>query len=117
MTANNSIPSAKKVTIGIEEDFPVLVVETIGISKESTVLHWHGCMEICYLKQGTGTYLIGGRNYPFEKGDVFVINSKEVHLAYNDKDVIMLVLLFEPELLWTASCYPFEMYYMKPFWK
>lgn len=117
MTVSNSIPPAKKIAIRIEKNFPVFVIETIGISKESTVLHWHSCIEICYLKQGTGRYLVGGRDYPFEKGDVYVINSKDVHLAYNDKNVIMLVLLFEPDLLWNASCYPFEMDYMTPFWE
>jgi len=79
------------------------------------MLHYHDYIEICYIKQGTGTYLIDGNEYSFQAGDIFVIGSNEIHLAYNDKDVIMLVVLFLPGLLYSGAGYPFEIEYIQTF--
>ncbi len=79
------------------------------------MLHYHDCIEICYIKQGTGTYLIDGSEYSFEAGDIFVIGSNEIHLAYNDRDVIMLVVLFMPALLYNGAGYSFELDYINTF--
>ena len=79
------------------------------------MLHYHDCIEICYIKQGTGTYLIDGNEYSFAAGDIFVIGSNEIHLAYNDRDVIMLVVLFMPALIYNGAGYSFEMDYISTF--
>lgn len=92
-----------------EEDYPVIIGETIGIDKESIMLHCHRHIEICYVRHGTGNYLIDGKDYSFKAGDIFVINDNEIHLAYNDKDVIMQVILFSPTLLWNGAGHTFEM--------
>lgn len=92
-----------------EEDYPVIIGETIGIDKESIMLHCHRHIEICYVRHGTGNYLIDGKDYSFKSGDIFVINDNEIHLAYNDKDVIMQVILFSPTLLWNGAGHTFEM--------
>lgn len=92
-----------------EEDYPVIIGETIGIDKESVMLHCHRHIEICYVRHGTGNYLIDGKDYSFKAGDIFVINDNEIHLAYNDKDVIMQVILFSPTLLWNGAGHTFEM--------
>lgn len=96
-------------------DFPIIIDETYGIDKSSCMLHYHDYIEICYIKQGTGTYLIDGNEYCFQAGDIFVIGSNEIHLAYNDKDVIMLVVLFLPGLLCNGAGYSFEMEYVQTF--
>jgi len=92
-----------------EEDYPVIIGETIGIDKESIMLHCHRHIEICYVRHGTGNYLIDGKDYTFKSGDIFIINDNEIHLAYNDKDVIMQVILFSPTLLWNGAGHTFEM--------
>ncbi len=92
-----------------EEDYPVIIGETIGIDKESVMLHYHRRIEICYIRQGTGNYLIDGKDYSFKAGDIFIINDNEIHLAYNDKDVIIQVILFSPTLLWNGAGHTFEM--------
>ena len=98
-----------------KDDFPIIIDETYGIDKSSCMLHYHDYIEICYIKQGVGTYLIDGNEYSFEAGDIFVIGSNEIHLAYNDKDVIMLVVLFMPALLCNGAGYSFEMEYIQTF--
>lgn len=91
------------------DDFPVLIAETAGIDKSSNILHYHQPIEICGIKQGTGNLIINGKVYSFKAGDIFIIGSNEVHLAYNDRDVIIQVILFKPSLLWNGSGYTFEM--------
>ncbi len=97
-------------------DFGVIIGETYGIDKSSIMLHCHDYIEICYIKQGTGTYLIDGDDYSFEAGDIFVMGGNEVHLAYNDRNVIMMVILFKPGLLWNGAGYAFEMDYLRTYW-
>lgn len=94
----------------------VIAGETYGIDKSSVMLHCHDYIEICYIKQGTGTYLIDGNDYSFEAGDIFVMGSNEIHLAYNDRNVIMMVFLFKPGLLWSGAGYTFEMDYLRTYW-
>lgn len=96
-------------------DFPIIIDETYGIDKSSCMLHYHEYIEICYVKQGIGTYLIDGNEYSFKAGDIFVIGSNEIHLAYNDKNVIMLVILFLPGLLCNGAGYSFEMEYVQTY--
>ncbi|MDF2986822.1 MAG: transcriptional regulator, AraC family [Eubacterium sp.] len=98
-----------------ENDIPIIIGETYGIDKGSCMLHYHECIEICYVRQGTGTHLIDGIEYSFQAGDIFVIGSNEIHLAYNDKDVIMLVVLFMPTLLYGGAGYSFETEYIHTF--
>ncbi len=95
-----------------ENDIPIIIGESYGIDKGSCMLHYHECIEICYVRQGTGTQLIDGIEYPFQAGDIFVIGSNEIHLAYNDRDVIMLVVLFMPTLLYGGAGYSFEAEYI-----
>lgn len=98
-----------------KNDIPIMIGESFGIDEGSCMLHYHECIEICYVRQGTGIYLIEGIEYEFKAGDIFVISSNEIHLAYNDKDVVMLVLLFMPTILYAGTGYPFEMEYIYTF--
>lgn len=95
------------------DDYPIITAQTYGIDKGSIMLHCHDYLEICYVKQGTGLYYIDGKDYSFQAGDIFVIDSNELHLAYNDQDVIMLVVLFKPGVLWNGTGYTFEMEYIQ----
>jgi AraC-like DNA-binding protein/mannose-6-phosphate isomerase-like protein (cupin superfamily) len=98
-----------------KNDIPIMIGESFGIDEGSCMLHYHECIEICYVRQGTGIYLIEGIEYEFKAGDIFVISSNEIHLAYNDRDVVMLVLLFMPNILYAGTGYPFEMEYIYTF--
>lgn len=100
----------------VQDDYPIITGETIGIDKSSIMLHYHNHIEICYIKMGTGNYLIEGNDYTFCEGDIFIIGENETHLAYNDKDVIMQVALFKPSLLWNGAGYTFEMDSLQTIW-
>ena len=49
--------------------------------------HFHDCYEIYLFKQGTGHYMVEGKNYPLAPGDVVITNPKEVHCPYITSDV------------------------------
>jgi len=102
--------------LDFEKDFPFFLDITYDIGRKSTMLHWHNCIEICYIKQGTGIYLIDGKMHPFCEGDFFIISSRQLHLAYDVKDVVIQVLIFDPEFLWNGGGCAFEIEYLKPFW-
>jgi len=87
----------------------------MGVSDDSRVLHWHNEMEICYIKQGNGKYLINGIEYPFEAGDVFIINNDEIHVASDDSNLIMQVTMFDSSLLWHGGMEVLDYEYLMPF--
>jgi len=103
------------VKTDLETHFTFSIGDTIGVSADSRRLHWHDELEICHVKQGTGKYLINGNEYWFEPGDVFIINNDEIHLAYDDNDLIMRVVLFSPSILWAGGPNLLDYEYLAPF--
>lgn len=98
----------------LKEEFrfaPELKMELFVTRKHQTLVHSHDCLEIGYVTQGRGHYRIEEKTYPIETGDIFVINNREHHIAYHDGVMEMLVLVFDPEFVWTAKEYE----YLKPF--
>lgn len=88
-------------------------VRMFQTSQRQKELHCHNCLEINYVECGTGTYIIGGKMYPMEPGDVFVINNSEHHLALHGEDPMTLtVLVLDTGYLWKS---PSGVDYLKPF--
>ncbi len=98
-----------------ERFFPFECSTSYGVEEEYKVLHWHQEMEICYIKHGTGKYLINGIEYNFSQGDIFLISNDEIHLCYDDKDLVMQVTMFDPNFLQNGIATPFDYDYIRPF--
>ncbi|NEW09100.1 AraC family transcriptional regulator [Paenibacillus sp. SYP-B3998] len=113
----NDLDPSKKMDFFEDEDFEFIIADTEGIDKDSTELHWHDWMEVNYIKRGTGNYIIGDREYAFEEGDIFIINARDLHFAFNDHNLVMQVMLFEPKFILTNAVYAFEILSLLPFWK
>ena len=79
--------------------------------------HSHDYIEILYCISGTHHILLNYKSYAFSKGDMVLINSKEIHqiraTAKETSDYI--VVRFEPELLYTSYQNAFELKYLLPF--
>ena len=75
--------------------FPFECSDSIGVSEDFRELHWHDELEICRIKQGSGRYLINGVDYLFCTGDLFLIGPDDIHLCYEDKNLIMQVIMFD----------------------
>ncbi len=88
----------KQENFSFEKLYPFRLFE---ISEKQKELHCHNCLELNLVQGGRGKYIIGGKLYPIEPGDVFVINDSEHHLALHDEgDLTLTVLLFAPGSLW-----------------
>ncbi|OIB04774.1 AraC family transcriptional regulator [Paenibacillus sp. LC231] len=87
-----AIPKEKVI---LAKNYPVFVADTIGVTSPYQKLHWHNVLEINYIKSGTGYYIINGQKYEFQQGDVLLINSNDLHCAYETKDLVMTVISFD----------------------
>lgn len=106
---------AIKPTLVKERFFPFEYSESHGVEDEYRKLHWHKEMEICYIQQGTGKYLINGMEYVFSEGDIFVIGNDDMHLCHDDEHLVMQVLMFDPNFLQSGHATPFDYEYLRPF--
>lgn len=98
-----------------EHDFPFESSISYGVEDGFHELHWHNEIEICYIMQGTGKYLINGVEYDFCAGDIFIISNDDIHLCYDDKDMIMQVVMFDSFFIGSGSANPFDFEYMRIF--
>ncbi len=79
--------------------------------------HWHYYIEILYMLTGSARVILGGVSYDFNKGDLVVINAREVHSVNteDEEDVRYIVIKFDPEVLYTTNRTVFESKYVFPF--
>ncbi|MCM1006781.1 MAG: AraC family transcriptional regulator [Ruminococcus flavefaciens] len=85
--------------------FPFEISDSYGVDEEFQSLHWHQEFEICYIKKGSGKYLINGIVYPFSKGDIFMISNNDIHLCYDESDLIMQVVMFSQDIIHKDPAY------------
>ena len=58
-------------------------------------VHWHDEVEIIYIKKGSITIYIGEESFPAREGDLFFVNSGELHfMESDDMNVEYYTLLF-----------------------
>ncbi len=80
------------------DDFPFNIFD--GAGSVSTYLHAHDCLELNYVISGTGHYIIGENTYYLSPGDFVVINNCEYHIAIDEQDLLLKVIVFHPEMVW-----------------
>lgn len=93
--------------------FPFLASSTEGVNPGFQRLHWHHALELNYIRSGSGFYLINGVKLPFEQGDIIFINSDDLHRAFETKDLVMDIIMFNPSLVAVDLKYDPEL--MRPF--
>ena len=79
--------------------------------------HYHDYIEILYGDCGTVQIILDGESYRFSKGDMVLINSREIHstTALSSGKNSYLVIKFEPDVLYTTTQTIFEAKYLLPF--
>lgn len=75
--------------------YPIILGDTVGVTSTYQRLHAHDALEINMIKSGTGYYMINGERYDFREGDILLINSNDLHCAYETENLIMLVITFD----------------------
>jgi len=79
---------------------------TTKSGKRSYREHHHTQFEISYFKSGSGIYKVGNKTYGFDKGDIFVFSSDEVHCIteISEKEKLNLINIhFEPRFIWSDN--------------
>lgn len=79
--------------------------------------HWHYYIELLYCIAGSAQIFISGDKHEFGKGDLVLINSREIHSIYStaDEGIEYIVLKFDPNMLYSTSNTVFEAKYVFPF--
>ncbi|MBW7452549.1 helix-turn-helix domain-containing protein [Paenibacillus sepulcri] len=104
------IPKEKLI---LAKKYPVQIVDTIGVNAHYQRLHWHDILEINFIKAGTGYYIINGQTFEFQQGDILLINSNDLHRAYETKDLVMQVISFDAS--WFMSSLRYDPVILSPF--
>jgi len=74
---------------------------TVEPGKRKLREHHHTECELSIFISGSGTYYVGGKEYIFNSGDMFLFGSDEAHCITNiDSELDLLNIQFEPRILW-----------------
>lgn len=64
---------------------------------------WHKQLEILYFTEGDGIFMCDGTEYQVFPGDVFIINSNDLHYLCNCKHTVNYVIFIDPEFFKIAD--------------
>lgn len=94
-------PKLKEAAVHGSKEYPFAVYDLQKIGSSFHVsLHWHEELEIVYVYEGPLYLTIDNYNYVGKKGDIFIVNPKEIHKMYvQDVGVRYGTLLFSLNLL------------------
>lgn len=82
------------------------------------VFHWHECLEVSYVKSGTGRYYIEDKVYEMSPGDVIILNNIEPHyLEVYESGMHQPVIVFDPSLVWSNCSNSMDYEYLMPFFE
>lgn len=80
-------------------------------------IHSHHYLEMSYIKEGHGQYIVDDKTYNINKGDIFIFNNTENHvlLVNPEQNIVNLVIHFEPRFIWSQTDESFDSRYLKVF--
>lgn len=93
-------------TINNEHGIPLLKLYHSAVMPEKRGYrnHHHAEFEIGLIKAGTGIYKVGDREYPIEKGDIFLFSTDEHHCITEisgEDEMVIMNIHFAPRLVWS----------------
>ncbi|GLX71416.1 AraC family transcriptional regulator [Paenibacillus glycanilyticus] len=90
------ISTVSRDLIELPHAFPIVISQSEGVTPHFQRLHWHTALEINYISRGSGYYLINGTRHDFREGDIILINSNDLHRAFEQEELVMTVIMFDP---------------------
>lgn len=99
----------------LKSSYPISITETRGIAPQYQRLHWHDVLEINLIKKGVGYYVINGKTISFEQGDVLLIDSSDLHRAYELENLVILVISFSAS--WFLPDMRYDPFLLSPFYE
>lgn len=110
------IDEGKFVLNGETQPMCVHIQTSSGIQM-CTDAHMHDYIEMLYCTDGNYVIWLNGNQYTFSKGDLVVINSREVHTVYSLSETggKYICARFLPEILYISTVSSFDVKYVLPF--
>lgn len=105
----------RKDVITLPRDFPFAFYNSEVRAGREPVLHFHDCLEINYIEEGSGRNIIEDKQYDLKSGDFYIINNLEHHYAFTDSSLRMKIIVFDPRFIWQNNSFDYE--YLTPFYK
>lgn len=93
---------------------------TVEAGKRAYREHHHTEFEISVFVSGKGIYTVGDKTYDFQKGDIFMFSSDEVHCITDisaDEPFDLMNIHFEPRFIWSSGDNIFDLKYLKIFFE
>lgn len=88
------------------------VGETIeeSVSNDNFCLHEHNSYEILFFLEGDSKFVIEGKDYTLEPGDIVIIRSHEMHRVYHNSDTRYrrVILHVKPAFFANHNCSEYE---------
>ena len=69
--------------------------DTATADSKICYLNWHTNIEILYCTEGSGWVTCETNKYPFSKGDIFIVNSNELHSFDTDNEMKYFCLILD----------------------
>ncbi len=80
-------------------------------------LHWHNYYQIALCTGGSGEFVFENKTYPYEKGDIFIVDNMEKHgaFAHPGTKASFTFLIFYPQFIVHTADQKFDYEYLLPF--
>ena len=92
------------------------VSETIEetTNNDSFHLHDHKLYEIMFFLEGDSKYIVEGKEYFLESGDIIIVRKQEMHRIFHNSNAKYrrMVLFVEPEFFETYNCKAYEQQFL-----
>ena len=107
-----------KHNIEFNKNLPLIVKPVHFYSDHTTTTNYHDYLEISYVIDGNGKFIIGNKKYPASKGDIFVINNVELHVAISghNQKLNLICFYFMPELIYKPGDSEVNLKFLDPFY-
>jgi len=107
-----------KHNIEFNKNLPLIVKPVHFYIDYTTTTNYHDYLEISYVLDGNGKFIIGNKKYPARKGDIFVINNVELHVAIaeHNQKLNLICFYFMPELIYKPGDSEVNLKFLDPFY-
>jgi AraC-like DNA-binding protein len=85
LSPNDLLPQDGRKEARLVKEFPARVLQWSPRGYREP-LHWHNALEVGYCIEGRGQFFFSEKEYPTARGDVFVVNNFERHIAQADPE-------------------------------
>ena len=107
-----------KYILELDKNIPINVRPVYYYIDYPVRQNFHDYLEISYLLEGKGNLVIGNKEFPVSKGDLFLMNNTDLHRLISDpKEKVSIVsLYFMPEMIYRPGDDELNLNFLKIFY-